>query len=371
MNYSIRKVLSFFAIVFCFSSVASMACAQSTKSTKADAKLITDRAVTFLRTAQAPDGSFSSKSGPGVTGLVVAGLLNVGVPADDPMVSKGIEYLLATRRADGGLYAEGSRHGNYETCLAMMALSNANSDGKYTAFLESAQKYIITAQWDEGEGLTPKDHAYGGAGYGSKSRPDLSNTSFFIEALRTTGVEESDPAITRALAFVSRCQNLESPLNDMPVAKIVNDGGFYYTAANGGESMAGKDEATGGLRSYASITYAGLKSMIYAGVKADDFRVQATRKYLAKNYSVKSNPGMGAAGLFYYLQTMTKALKAAGDKTFEATDGKHDWRVEVLEQLATTQNENGSWTNPEARWMEGDPNLTTGYALLTLANLKP
>lgn len=326
--------------------------------------------VAFLRQSQGADGSFSSQAGPGVTGLVAAALLSIGVPKNDAMVDKAIVYLLKTKRADGGLYAEGSRHANYETCLAIMALSKANEQGEYDGVLQAAQRFVKGEQWDEGEGLSPKDPAFGGAGYGSKSRPDLSNTSFFIEALRSTGVEESDPAIQRALAFVNRCQNLESPANDTPFASKLNDGGFYYTPAAGGDSMAGKDEATGGLRSYASMTYAGLKSMLYAGVGPEDFRVKAATKFLKKNYSVTNNPGMGPAGLFYYLQTMSKALAMVGAETFESDSGARSWRSDILEQLQKTQKVDGSWTNPEPRWMEGDPNLVTGYALLTLANLK-
>ncbi len=327
-------------------------------------------AIAFLRQSQAADGSFSSQAGPGVTGLVAASLLAVGVPVEDPMVRNSIDYLLKTKRDNGGLYAEGSRHANYETCLAMLALSRANSDGKYNPILAGAQKFIKGEQWDEGEGIGSKDPAFGGAGYGSKSRPDLSNTAFFIEALRTTGVPENDPAVQRALAFVSRCQNLESPANDTPFAGKLNDGGFYYTPAAGGDSMAGKDEATGGLRSYASMTYAGLKSMLYAGVSPEDYRVKAAMKFLSKNYSVTNNPGMGAAGLYYYLQTMSKALAIVGNETFESEKGKHSWKVDVLEQLTKTQKVDGSWTNPEPRWMEGDPNLVTAYALMTLAHLK-
>ena len=327
-------------------------------------------AVAFLRQSQGADGSFSSQAGPGVTGLVAAALLSIGAPKDDPMVDKAIVYLLNTKRPDGGLYAEGSRHANYETCLAIMALSKANEQGRYDGVLQGAQRFVKGEQWDEGEGLGPKDPAFGGAGYGSKSRPDLSNTSFFIEALRSTGVEESDPAIQRALAFVNRCQNLESPANDTPFASKLNDGGFYYTPAAGGDSMAGKDEATGGLRSYASMTYAGLKSMLYAGVGPEDFRVKAATKFLKKNYSVTNNPGMGPAGLFYYLQTMSKALAMVAEETFESDTGSRSWRSDILGQLQKTQKVDGSWTNPEPRWMEGDPNLVTGYALLTLANLK-
>ncbi|MFN7731638.1 MAG: prenyltransferase/squalene oxidase repeat-containing protein [Pirellula sp.] len=344
--------------------------ASATKVSEADRQAMIDRAAAFLKQSQGADGSFSSQAGPGVTGIVAASLLAVGGSAKDPVIDKAIQYLLATKREDGGLYAAGSRHANYETCLAMMALQRANADGKYNSIIEAAQKFVMSAQWDEAEGQKPGDPAYGGAGYGSKSRPDLSNTSFFIEALRTTGVPEDDPAIARALAFVSRCQNLESPANNTPFAGLVNDGGFYYTSANGGDSMAGKDEATGGLRSYASMTYAGLKSMIYAGLDKKDYRVQAAQKYLARNYTVTSNPGMGAAGLYYYLHTMAKALSLQGDAIFVSESGNHDWKQDILGQLKATQKENGSWTNPEARWMEGDPNLVTAYALLTLSLAK-
>lgn len=336
----------------------------------AQRKEMTDKAIAFLRTAQAQDGSFSSQAGPGITGLVATGLLAVGLPVDDPMVHKSLEYLLASKKADGGLYAEGSRHANYETSLAIMALSRANSDGHYDELIRSGQKFVKTAQWDEGEGLNDKDPGFGGAGYGSKSRPDLSNTSFFIEALRSTGAPEDDPAIQRALAFVNRCQNLESPANDTPFAPKINDGGFYYTPANGGDSMAGKDEATGGLRSYASMTYAGLKSMIYAGVEKDDYRIKAAQNFLAKNYSVSSNPGMGGAGLYYYLHTMSKTLSMLENPIFVSEKGEHDWKQDILKQLQQNQREDGSWINPEARWMEGDPNLVTGYVLMTLSYLK-
>jgi squalene-hopene/tetraprenyl-beta-curcumene cyclase len=162
---------------------------------------------------------------------------------------------------------------------------------------------------------------------------------------------------------------LESPLNDTPFASKLNDGGFYYTPAAGGDSMAGKDEATGGLRSYASMTYAGLKSMLYAGVGREDYRVKAALDFLSKNYSVSSNPGMGAAGLYYYLHTMAKALAVFGEEEFPTEGGVRRWRAEILKQLRDTQSVDGSWRNPEVRWMEGDPVLVTGYVLLTLSHL--
>jgi len=90
-------------------------------------------------------------------------------------------------------------------------------------------------------------------------------------------------AVQKALVFISRCQNLETEHNTTKFASKINDGGFYYTVAAGGESKAG-ETAGGGLRSYASMTYAGLKSMIYAGVDKDDPRVKAAMKWIQKHY---------------------------------------------------------------------------------------
>ncbi len=354
----------------CLASAVSFAQSPATERPATERQAIIDKAVAYLtRVGQAPDGSFSSKTGPGITGLVVAGLLGVDVPVESPVVSKALAYLESTKHEDGGLYAPKSTHANYETCLAIMAFSKANQDGKYTALLKAAEQFVKKQQWDEGEGIRSDDVEFGGAGYGSKSRPDLSNTAFLIDALRSAGAKEDDEAIQRALVFVSRCQNLESPNNRTEFAPKINDGGFYYTPAAGGDSMAGKDE-NGGLRSYASMTYAGLKSMIFAGVDREDFRVKAAKKFLYNNYSVTTNPGMGSSGLYYYQHTMAKALDALGEKEFKTKEGARDWKSDMLSQIGKAQKEDGSWTNPDARWMEGDPNLVTGYVLLTLAYLK-
>lgn len=326
------------------------------------------KGVAYLRQAQLPNGSFSEKSGPGITGLVLSSLVASGLSEGDPTIDKAVVYLLSLRRDNGGIFAEGSRHANYETSLALVAFTKLNKDGKYDKLIEAARTFLKKEQWDDSEGLEETDVRYGGAGYGSKSRPDLSNTSFLIEALIESGSTPDDPAIQRALAFVSRCQNLESEFNDTPFAGKTNDGGFYYTPANNGESFAGVDEETGALRSYGSMSYAGLKSMIYAGVDKEDPRVKAVLKYLKKNYSVSSNPGMGETGLYYYLQMMSKALEATGVDDFESEDGVKKWKAEVVEQLAKTQQADGSWVNPTVRWMEDDARLVTGYVLLTLAN---
>lgn len=330
------------------------------------------RAVSFLATkGQAEDGAFSSQAGPAVTALVATALMRHGRTVTDPLVAKSLKYLEQFIRPDGGVFRDGSLYANYETSIAILCLTEANQDGRYTASLNKAEAYIKGLQWDEGEKKDPSDPAYGGAGYGKSKRPDLSNTQFFMDALKAMGTDPNDEAVKRALIFISRCQNLESEHNTTPFAAKNPDGGFYYTPAAGGSSMAGTTPE-GGLRSYGSMTYAGLKSMIYAGVSADDPRVKAAVKWIGMHYDLTSNPGMGPVGLYYYYHTFAKALAAMKQDVFVDQQGvKHDWRAELRAELARRQLPDGSWVNEADRWMEGDPNLVTGYALLALSYCKP
>jgi squalene-hopene/tetraprenyl-beta-curcumene cyclase len=326
----------------------------------------------LLERGQAEDGTFSGQAGSAVTGLVIAAILhNEPGMVTSPRVRKSLDFLVSQKRADGGVYAIESRHRNYESCVAIMALQAANREGQYTEALQGLERFLKKEQWDEGEGLESSDMKYGGAGYGSKSRPDLSNTSYFIEALRDLGRDESDESIKKALIFVSRTQNLYGPYNSSANADKVNDGGFYYTPSGEGESFAGKT-VEGGLRSYGSMTYAGLKSMIFAGVTADDPRVKGAMEFIKSHYSLKENPGMGTAGLYYYYHTFAKAMRAVNQKTIVDIEGKeHDWRGEIVVELASRQKVDGSWVNGDNnRWMEGDTNLVTAYALLALAQCK-
>jgi squalene-hopene/tetraprenyl-beta-curcumene cyclase len=331
------------------------------------------KGVEFLKTkGQAENGSFTEQSGPAITALVATALLRNGVKTTDETVAKALKFVEGFVQEDGGIY-KGDNHRNYHTCLAVMCLVEANKDGKgkYDETIKNAEKFLRGIQWDESEGAEASDVRYGGQGYGSKKRPDLSNTQFYLDALKALDVGKDDPSVQAALKFVSQCQNLESAHNTGTFAAKNPDGGFVYTAANGGESQAGA-APNGGLRSYGSMTYAGLKSMIYAGVAKDDARVKAATTWIKKNYDLKQNPGMGPSGLYYYYNTFAKALDALGQDEIEDADGKkHNWREELVDALAQQQKADGSWINENSRWLEGDPNLVTGYALLALSHCRP
>jgi squalene-hopene/tetraprenyl-beta-curcumene cyclase len=344
-----------------------MAADAPAKTDRAAYEAAVSKAIDYLRTkGEAPDGSYSARSGGAVTSIATASILAHGRSPDDPAVAKSLKYLEGFVQPDGGIYAKDSRIPNYETCVALICFAAANKDGRYNKLIANAEKFVKGLQWD-GDQEKRSSVNFGGAGYGKDSRPDLSNTAFLLDALQAAGAGPNDEAVKNAMVFVSRCQNLESADNTTKFAAKEPDGGFYYTPAAGGSSPAGESNE-GALRSYGSMTYAGLKSMIFAGLKPDDPRVKAAVKWLSQHYDLSANPGLGQAGVYYYYHLMAKALDALGGSTFKDSQGnEHAWRQELSAELIKRQRGDGSWVNENRQWMEGDPNLCTAFALLTLS----
>ena len=59
--------------------------------------------------------------------MALTALLRNDVPVDDPMVAKGLKALEGFVKPDGGVYGNG-RLKNYETCVAILAFTEANAD---------------------------------------------------------------------------------------------------------------------------------------------------------------------------------------------------------------------------------------------------
>lgn len=374
------------AILVCCVSLLSLGFTSRAgeKSPGPDAKTwdeVVSKAIKHLKGTQEKEGGWSVAKSPGITGVVMAGLLKSGkVKAGDPNVDKGLAFIENLVNPDkkhiAGKDAKVQLQ-NYVTCINVLALAEADRAGKYKAIIGDATEFLKRLQWDDGEGKDKSSDFFGGAGYDNKSRPDLSNTQFFLDALKAAGVPPSDPAFQKALVFVSRCQNLPGEKNDQPWAKKIKDGSFIYTAATGGVTkVVDAPLEDGSLPGYGSMTYAGIKSLIYCGVDKDDPRVKTAWNWIRNNYTVDKNPGMPESrsqwGLYYYYNTMAKCLDAMGvDYVEDAKGVKHDWRRDITQALAKRQNADGSFRNDAANWMEADANLVTGYALMALSYCRP
>jgi squalene-hopene/tetraprenyl-beta-curcumene cyclase len=333
-----------------------------------EVQAVVDKAAAYLKASQGADGSFSPKrAGPGISAVVAAALLRNGFSADEPVVAKTLAYLEKNVQKDGGIYDKFLA--NYTTSVALMAFADANTNGRYNTVIKNAMQFLRSMQYDDSK-VESGDARYGGAGYDGKSRPDLSNTHYLLEAFQAAGVPRDDPAVKRALVFVSRCQNLAGEHNDQAFAKKASEddkGGMVYNPL----AQDNKRDQTpqGGLRSAGAMTYAGLKTFLYAGLSKDDPRVQGALRWIRAHYTLEQNPGMGQAGLFYYYHTFAKAMATLGEDHFEDARGqKHDWRTELFTALKKRQRSDGSFINAGDRaFGEGDPNLATAFALLALS----
>jgi squalene-hopene/tetraprenyl-beta-curcumene cyclase len=355
--------------------VASSLCAgEPTRPDAAQLQPVLDKAVAYLQAQQDADGSFSKgRAGVGVTALVAASLIRNGHGPEHPVVAKALKFLEGKIQKDGGVYEQ--ILANYMTSVALLTFKEANTDGRYDKVIKNATLFLRTLQFDESKEFDPTKPEYGGVGYDGKSRPDLSNMHLFVEAMRAAGVPENDPALKRAVIFISRCQNLPGEHNKLPFAtKATEDdkGGFIYAPVDGGKSAAGPND-NGGLRSAGVMTYAGLKSFLYAGVDKKDARVVAAIDWIRRHYTLEENPGQGSSGLYYYYHVFAKAMHAldAGDTFVDSKGVAHFWRVDLFRALKSRQQADGFWVNDQDKFMEGDKNLCTAFALLSLSYCRP
>jgi squalene-hopene/tetraprenyl-beta-curcumene cyclase len=405
-------------------SLAAPVLAQETKPTpqpapaaqpqkSPDVQAMIDKAIAYLKSQQdAQTGGWSinpkGPSFPAISGLVVSGMLmDPSTKETDAAVQNGVKYLLGIQQEDGGIYDKILP--SYNTSICLSALARLKPTPQTASAIKRAQTFLKGVQFGEGavEGTgqgdaaqkVSKDHPfYGGFGYGSHGRPDLSNTAMVLEALHDSGVPADDPAFQRALVFLQRLQMVEvkdgMKINDMPYAKGTTNGGFIYATArdkdsigqgqsefreNGGQAEETLSDGTvaSRLRAYGSMTYSGFKSYAYAGLKKDDPRVKAALEWMSRNYSLTENPGIGPDGLYYYYLVFGRAMRAYGDPMIRVTakDGstaEHNWAKDLIAQLATLQNDDGSFrpSKQGARWMEDNPVLITAYSLVALESAK-
>jgi len=339
----------------------------------------------FLYNNQDATGWWSDPDLPALTGLALVALKMAKVKDLDRKYEsermRAYDYLTSLVKPDGTIHA--GRLINYNTACSLMAFSVIEND-RYQSIIRKARASIANSQIDLGEKGKLDDPHDGGVGYNSKyDHSDMNNTLMAVEAMRMSemALRDSEKSANRPVVdldwkalehFLASCQNLPERSNNPNLSKNIQDrGGFIY---HPGESKAGEvvDEKSKrvALRSYGSISYAGMMSFAYARVEKDDDRVRAVIDWLGSNYTLDENPGMGQEGLYYYYHLMAKALSAQKVEFLKREDGNMvQWRRDLAKRLISLQKKDGSWQNPTKRWMEGNPVLTTSYVLVALAIL--
>lgn len=373
----------------------------------------------WLLSKQAEDGSWLGQSKqPAFTALACMGLYDSPLREDKKIADKinqALDYVVAAAKEDGGIYGAskvakqgdeekktagkdgkpggraggGGRPGGggsaayavYNTSICLTALAKYNRPQDLEV-CKKARNYLLDSQVSSDDPAALA--SAGGTGYAPRRmRADLSNTAWTLEALYVTEHLDKEPyskdpaqgakaelAWEKALQFVTMCQNLAETNQSAWVKSAPEEdrGGFIYCP----EDALRAEENHEALRSYGSMTYAGLKSLIYAKVHPDDLRMKSAFEWIRKYYTLEENPGAGAAGYYYYLHLFAKTLELfQQQKIVDAKGKEHIWKQELLEALKDSQNDEGFWQNSKSgRWMESIPELSTAYSLMTLELIK-
>ncbi len=352
---------------------------------------IQGKAVKYLLDNQLVNGSWMMQ--PAITALACIGI------ADTPdyqrqevkdKINKALDFIAASAKPDGTIDRPMGRRSYpvYSTSISLVALAKFNRE-KDIDIMKKAREYLLSPDVYP-EGNPEHDPNASGTGYGKRRRADLSNTAWALEALYVTEHLDREPynndpkkaetaklAWQKALAFVTHCQNLQET-NQSAWVKSADEndkGGFIYSPADAmrpsadipGQPAPEKKEL---LRSYGSMTYSGLKCLIYAKVNKDDIRMKSALDWVKRNYTLDENPGVGDAGYYYYLHTFSKTLSLFGEPSILDKRGvSHDWQAELVQAIGKHQQEDGSWVNTNGRWMESMPLLSTSYVLMALGNI--
>ena len=331
----------------------------------------------WLAAQQNEDGSFSNPEFPAMTALALQALHTARDSKYAPVIDKAVAFVLTHVQPNGGIYTpipnrRGGGLANYNTAICMTALASLNHPD-LTPVLLNARAFMA-----ESQELNDGDFK-GGFGYdrdNDRAYADITNTSFALEAMRATqklederpaGQDKVDINWEAALSFVEGLQNNAD-------SGAHNAGGFHYTyndarwgaETNTVQTVGGTEERVV-FRSFGSVTYQGILSMIHCQLSQRDPRVIAALEWCERHWTLDENAGAGQQGIYFFYNIMARALSAAKADEIETPEGRIAWRMELAEKLASLMLADGTWLNESARFMENDPVLVTAYVLIALA----
>ena len=300
----------------------------------------------YLISKQQPDGSWNGVGTNtfqvGITSLCLLSLMNSGMTPDDPVIARGLKWLRAVK--------EPAPTFTYEISLMIMALTTAKEGARDNLRIFNLAQKLEKGQRKSGENA-------GGWGYtGSMGGSDRSNAQYAILGLRDAayyGIPVDRKVWERAR---------EHWLNSQGA-----DGGWNYSAQNG--------SGTTGSMTVAGIASLAITSSFLRDQKEEDAQgnpiccqppeadepIDRAVRWLARNFSVHSNPKAGGHWL-YYLYGLERAGRLNGRRFF----GTHDWYREGTRVLLNRQSKrDGSWVGIGNG--ESNPIIGTSFALLFLS----
>lgn len=303
------------------------------------------KGIRYLRQEQRPDGSWEvNVTAAGMKGgwtcLAMLGLLNAGVPVEDPMIQKGLDYV---RRLQTNM--------TYVRALQTMVLAEAAQGVDREKIKENVDWLLEARVFVKGEFI--------GWSYtrGPSGNADNSNTQFAMLGL-----------LAGRQAGIAIPKDVWQEIRKFYMTTQLKDGGWAY-------SERASPHGTG---STMTMTTAGLCGVLIAALELNEGRLRLDREGKAENCGeYKENETVAKAlhwlgvparfrleverRTFYNLYGIERAGRLSGLRFL----GGYDWYREGCKFLVEKQRPDGSWQLPG--FYDSWPTVSTSFSLLFLS----
>ncbi|TWT54003.1 Prenyltransferase and squalene oxidase repeat protein [Rubripirellula amarantea] len=342
---AVQRLGALFAVIF----AVYAACLPQTAIADIDAATVQrsiDRGVAYLRKIQNESGGWEEATGQscGRSALCTLALINCGVDRQDPDLARAMRYLRTFEPEQ-----------TYSVALQTLVYCQMGAAGDLPRIRRNVQ-WLVETQLEEGgrPGIDPGSWTYDR----NRGSGDPSNSQFAILALGAAadrGIQVDPKTFETALKYWSERQT--------------PSGGWFYRR---NQSISG------------SMTCAGISSLIIArgrlggsssqingntirccgNILSEADPVEMGLGWLAKNFTVQTNPGSNKQTHYYYLYALERVGRLSGRRFI----GGHDWYREGAELIVSLQD------NFQGNWLSTGPleptDVATSFALLFLSKGK-
>jgi squalene-hopene/tetraprenyl-beta-curcumene cyclase len=159
-----------------------------------------------------------------VTARCVSFLAQIGMPADDPVLRRALDFLRREQEPDGSWFGRWGTNYIYGTWSVLCAL-NAAGLGSEDPAVRRAVDWLVAVQRGDG-GWGEDEESYGDAPHGRYKASTPSQTAWALLGLMAAGAVEH-PAVARGIAWLAATQRADGEWNELPYTAVGFPRVFY------------------------------------------------------------------------------------------------------------------------------------------------